>query len=82
MKSENLLILFLVMGLSACASKDTKKAAAVQQFTGTGRLVIRNVAFAIFKGTYSILGCCVKALGRDVSDWLLHPSERAVLGDM
>ena len=82
MKSENLLILFLAMGLSACTAKDAKKSAAVQQFTGTGSLVIRNVAFATFKGTCSILGRCVKALGRDVSEWLQHPSERAVLGDM
>lgn len=179
MKLEKLLILMLVMGLNACASKATKKTAAVQQYTGTGTLVIKEItfakgayirdavrnechlpdklahfveqysadqyagtitdasvapadaqilsieiesatgggggawsggkavminvkltqngkqlgdfkgrrfsgggAFATFKGTCSILGRCVKALGRDVSEWLQHPAKGSVLGDM
>ncbi len=38
--------------------------------------------FAAYKGTCSILGRCVKALGRDVAEWLAHPTPKAVLGDM
>jgi hypothetical protein len=38
-------------------------------------------AFGGFKGTCSILGRCVKALGRDISVWLQAPSMNAVLGD-
>lgn len=38
--------------------------------------------FGGYKGTCSILGRCVKALGSDVADWLGHPSKGAVLGDM
>jgi len=37
--------------------------------------------FAGFKGTCSIMGRCVKALGRDVAEWLQSPSKGAVLGD-
>lgn len=179
MKLERFLILILAMSLNACASKDAKNTVAVQSYSGTGTLVIKDIpfaegtyirdairnechlpdklahfveeysadqyaniitdasaapadaqilrieienvtgggggawsggkvvmingkltqngkllgdfkgrrvsgggAFATFKGTCSILGRCVKALGRDVSEWLQHPSERGVLGDM
>lgn len=38
-------------------------------------------AFGGYKGTCSILGRCVKAIGKDVSEWLLAPNMRAKLGD-
>lgn len=38
-------------------------------------------AFAGFKGSCSVLGRTVKALGSDVSRWLKHPVDGAHLGD-
>jgi hypothetical protein len=38
-------------------------------------------AFGGYKGTCSILGRCVKAIGKDVGGWLLAPSMNAKLGD-
>jgi hypothetical protein len=38
--------------------------------------------FAAYKGTCAILGRCVKTLGRDVAEWLIHPTSQAVLGDL
>ena len=38
--------------------------------------------FGAYKGTCAIMGRCVKALGRDVAEWLQHPTKRAALGDM
>lgn len=38
--------------------------------------------FAAYKGTCAILGRCVKTLGKDVSEWLAHPTPHAMLGDM
>ncbi|MFZ2171048.1 MAG: hypothetical protein WAW61_15595 [Methylococcaceae bacterium] len=38
--------------------------------------------FAGYKGTCAILGRCVKTLGRDVAEWLIHPASQAVLGDL
>jgi len=35
-----------------------------------------------YKGTCSILGRCVKTLGKDVAEWLAHPTPQAVLGDL
>ncbi|MEJ2404442.1 MAG: hypothetical protein P8171_09165 [Candidatus Thiodiazotropha sp.] len=35
-----------------------------------------------FKGTCSILGRCVKALGKDISEWLINPTMNARLGEM
>lgn len=35
-----------------------------------------------YKGTCAILGRCVKALGKDVANWLSDPDNGAVLGDM
>lgn len=34
-----------------------------------------------FKGTCSILGRCVKAIGKDVAKWLRNPKDGARLGD-
>lgn len=39
-------------------------------------------AFAAYKGTCSILGRCVKALGQDIAEWLQHPSAHSGLGEM
>ena len=39
-------------------------------------------AFAGFKGSCAVLGRCVKALGRDVGNWLKSPTMDASLGDM
>ena len=38
--------------------------------------------FGGYKGTCAILGRCVKALGKDVAEWLAHPAPQAVLGDL
>lgn len=38
--------------------------------------------FGGYKGTCAILGRCVKTLGRDVAEWMTHPTSHAVLGDM
>lgn len=47
-----------------------------------GRRFSGGGMFAGYKGTCSIMGRCVKALGRDVAEWLRHPSQNAILGDM
>lgn len=39
-------------------------------------------AFAGFKGSCSVLGRTVKALGKDIAQWLAAPSEGAQLGDL
>lgn len=39
-------------------------------------------AFAGFKGSCSVLGRTVKALGGDIAEWLAKPSENAELGDL
>jgi hypothetical protein len=38
-------------------------------------------AFGGFKGTCSILGRCVKAMGKDIAKWLNNPTMDARLGD-
>jgi hypothetical protein len=38
--------------------------------------------FGGYKGTCSILGRCVKTLGKDVAEWLAHPVLHAKLGDL
>lgn len=38
-------------------------------------------AFGGFKGTCSILGRCIKALGKDIAGWLREPTMSATLGD-
>jgi len=38
-------------------------------------------AFGGFKGTCSILGRCVKAMGKDIARWLENPTMDALLGD-
>lgn len=38
-------------------------------------------AFGGFKGICAILGRCVRTLGKDVAEWLVHPSSKATLGD-
>jgi hypothetical protein len=35
-----------------------------------------------YKGTCSILGRCVKALGKDISDWMVKPTMNARLGEL
>lgn len=39
-------------------------------------------AFAGFKGSCSVLGRTVKALGSDIAEWLAKPTDDAQLGDM
>lgn len=39
-------------------------------------------AFAGFKGSCSVLGRTVKALGSDIAEWLKAPTENAQLGDL
>jgi hypothetical protein len=38
-------------------------------------------AFGGFKGTCSILGRCIKAMGKDIAEWLKKPTMHAMLGD-
>lgn len=47
-----------------------------------GRRNSMGGAFAGFKGSCSVLGRAVKALGRDIAEWLAAPSEGALLGDL
>jgi hypothetical protein len=37
--------------------------------------------FAGFKGSCSVLGRTVKAIGEDIGDWLTHPAMKSALGD-
>ena len=39
-------------------------------------------AFAGYKGSCSVLGRTVKAMGKDVAQWLKAPTDEAALGDM
>lgn len=39
-------------------------------------------AFAGFKGSCSVLGRTVKALGSDIAEWLAKPTDNAQLGDL
>jgi hypothetical protein len=39
-------------------------------------------AFAGYKGSCSVLGRTVKAMGKDVAQWLQAPTDNAALGDM
>lgn len=39
-------------------------------------------AFAGFKGSCSVLGRTVKALGKDIAQWLARPDDGAQLGDL
>jgi type IV pilus biogenesis protein CpaD/CtpE len=47
-----------------------------------GRRTSGGGFFGEYKGTCSILGRCVKALGKDIADWLQHPTSNAMLGEM
>lgn len=49
--------------------------------TFKGARVSGGGAFGAYKGTCSILGRCVKALGKDVAVWLKKPTMNARLGD-
>lgn len=49
--------------------------------TFKGMRVSGGGAFGAYKGTCSILGRCVKALGKDVAGWLKSPTMNARLGD-
>ncbi len=48
----------------------------------TGRRTSGGGAVFGYKGTCSILGRCVKALGRDIAKWLEKPTMNARLGEM
>jgi hypothetical protein len=47
-----------------------------------GRRDSMGGAFAGYKGSCSVLGRTVKALGKDIGEWLASPSMDADLGDM
>lgn len=47
-----------------------------------GRRNSMGGAFAGYKGSCSVLGRTMKALGKDVADWLKNPTDGARLGDM
>ena len=38
--------------------------------------------FGSYKGTCAIMGRCVRSLGADVAKWLIHPTPKAMLGDL
>jgi hypothetical protein len=39
-------------------------------------------AFGGFKGSCSVLGRTVKALGKDIAQWLVQPAKGSQLGDL
>ncbi len=39
-------------------------------------------AFAGYKGSCSVLGRTVKAMGKDIAQWLKQPNDNALLGDL
>jgi len=39
-------------------------------------------AFAAYKGSCSVLGRTVKAMGKDIAQWLKAPTDEATLGDL
>jgi len=47
----------------------------------TGARYSGGGAFGGFKGTCSILGRCIQAIGKDVANWLKKPTMHAMLGD-
>lgn len=47
-----------------------------------GRRTSGGGFFAEYKGTCSILGRCVKALGKDIAEWLKHPAAHSGIGEM
>lgn len=47
-----------------------------------GRRTSGGGAWGAYKGTCSILGRCVKTLGKDISDWLVKPTMNARLGEL
>lgn len=47
-----------------------------------GRRNSMGGAFAGYKGSCSVLGRTVKALGKDIAEWMVSPSENAQLGDL
>jgi hypothetical protein len=47
-----------------------------------GRRNSMGGAFAGYKGSCSVLGRTMKALGKDIADWLRNPTDKARLGDM
>lgn len=47
-----------------------------------GRRTSGGGFFAEYKGTCSILGRCVKTLGKDIATWLQNPTSNAMLGEM
>lgn len=49
--------------------------------TFTGSRMSGGGPFAGFKGTCSIMGRCVKTLGKDIANWLKNPAPNARLGD-
>lgn len=48
----------------------------------TGRRNSMGGAFGGFKGSCSVLGRTVKALGKDVAQWLVQPTQGSQLGDL
>jgi hypothetical protein len=47
----------------------------------TGARYSGGGAFGGFKGTCSMLGRCVQAIGKDIAGWLKNPTMNAMLGD-
>jgi len=60
--------------------KLTEKGKVIGDFKG--RRYSGGGMFGGYKGTCAILGRCVKALGRDIAEWLNNPKPQSVLGDL
>lgn len=45
------------------------------------RRISMGGAFANYKGSCSVLGRTVKAMGKDIAEWLKAPNDNALLGD-
>ncbi len=78
-----------VVGAGGGAWSGAKSVTARGKLTENGEVIGNFVssrysgggAFGGYKGTCSILGRCIKAMGKDISRWLAHPSMDARLGD-
>jgi len=91
-KTKGRVLLLEIVGTQGAAGGAWSGAKAVQVKGGlydNGKLVGDFVAarysgggmWGAYKGTCSILGRCVKTLGKDIAKWLQNPSKNSRLGD-
>jgi hypothetical protein len=82
MKLDNMAFFILLAGLSGCATNGNKPLQGKLLGDFKARRYPGGGMFGGYKGTCAILGRSVKALGKDVAEWLAHPTSQAVLGDL